>query len=343
MASYLLTNQAQPATEERLYLAGIPFHSLRCFFVWTNCPQEPYAMDFPDEFKDGLLLNYSDSELTRRILASPKLTEHTRLRLLSDNLISKHYDAECIDDEIKATETAHHLGIPVPSVKRIVTVGVDAYCIMERAAGKTLEEQWPSLSWWSSMTIAMKLRRYVQQLRSLTSSGAGSLVSGGCRSFWLEDRFGLPVRCSSEDITNFIRFWVGFKSIRKAMLEAKNPSEQAELSKAYIPARTAFVFTHHDLAPRNILVDAEGQLCILDWELSGFYPVYFEYAGMMNFLFPENWGWFARLRWRLLAWMVAGRWERQRHVLENVRSKFSRFSLGRRFAIMHNKSRRKAT
>ena len=300
--------------------------------------------DFKDDFKDDLLLNYSDSEITARILASPKLTEHrTRLRLLSENLISKYYDSECIKDEIKATETAYHLGIPVPSVKRTVTVGIDAYCIMERFAGKTLEEQWPNLSWWSSMMIAMKLRRYVQQLRSLTSSGAGSLVSGECRSFWLEDRFGLPVRCSSEDITDFIRFWVGFRSIRKAMLEAKNPSEQEP--KAYVPAPTALVFTHHDLAPRNILVDAKGQLCILDWEFSGFYPVYFEYAAMMNFHFPENWGWFARLRWRLLAWLVAGRWERQRHVLQQVRSRFSRFSVGRRFAIMYNgaKSRYKAT
>jgi len=294
---------------------------------------------------DYLLLNYSDSELTRHILASPTLTERTRLRLLSDNLISKYHNPECIDDDIKATEIAHHLGIPVPSIKRKVTVGSNAFCIMQRVAGKTLEERWPSLSLWSSMMITMKLHRYVQQLRSLTSTIAGSLVSGEIRSFWLEDRFGLPVRCSSEDITDFIRFWTGFKSIQKAILEAKNPSEQAEPSKAYVPAPTTLVFTHHNLAPRNILVDTEGQLCILDWELSGFYPVYFEYASMMNFHFPENWGWFARLRWRLLAWLVAGRWERQRHVLERIRSRFTRFSVGRRFAIMHNgtKSKYEAT
>lgn len=297
------------------------------------------------DFNDDSLLSCSDAEVYRRILASPPLEERSRLSLLSNNLLAKHYKSDSIDDEVRTNELACNLGIPVPSVKRTLIDGPDACIIMERVAGETLEAQWPNLSWWTSMRIAIKLRRYVQLLRSLTSSGAGSLTSGECRSFWLDDRFGLPVRCSSEDITNFIRFWVGFKSIRTAMLEAKQPTAPSVPSTVYVPASTTLVFTHHDLTPRNILVNSQGQLCILDWEFSGFYPIYFEYAAMMNFHYPHHWGWFARFRWRLLAWLVAGRWESQRHVLEKIRWKFTRFSHGRRFAILYKgvKSRFKAT
>ncbi|KAJ3500393.1 hypothetical protein NLJ89_g9816 [Agrocybe chaxingu] len=38
------------------------------------------------------------------------------------------------------------------------------------------------------------------------------------------------------------------------------------------------VFTHQDLAPRNFMLDKDGQLWMMDWELAGWYPAYFEYA-----------------------------------------------------------------
>ncbi|KAI7770183.1 hypothetical protein LZL87_002554 [Fusarium oxysporum] len=39
-----------------------------------------------------------------------------------------------------------------------------------------------------------------------------------------------------------------------------------------------FVLTHGDLSPRNIMVDGSTITGIIDWELSGFYPEYVEYA-----------------------------------------------------------------
>jgi thiamine kinase-like enzyme len=40
------------------------------------------------------------------------------------------------------------------------------------------------------------------------------------------------------------------------------------------------VFTHNDLNMRNILLDDEGRLWLVDWGWSGFFPTGFEYLAM---------------------------------------------------------------
>jgi thiamine kinase-like enzyme len=78
----------------------------------------------------------------------------------------------------------------------------------------------------------------------------------------------------------FFGFWINFTSMRKAIQTA----DQREIPtpKQMLPTEP-FVFTHHDLAPRNILLRPSGELWLLDWDLAGFYPIYFEYAAMQNF------------------------------------------------------------
>ncbi|QSS56686.1 hypothetical protein I7I53_04967 [Histoplasma capsulatum var. duboisii H88] len=108
----------------------------------------------------------------------------------------------------------------------------------------------------------------------------------------------------------------------------------ATSSKNYIPSTAGpFVFTHHDLAPRNILLDKSNHLWLVDWDIAGWYPCYFEYAAMHNFI-PEGWTRLARMWWNLFTWIAAGRWESERCVLEQIRSKFSRFRTGRRFYLL---------
>jgi serine/threonine protein kinase len=95
-----------------------------------------------------------------------------------------------------------------------------------------------------------------------------------------------------------------------------------------------FVFTHHDLAPRNLLLTPSDELCLLDWDFAGFYPIYFEYASMQNFDMPKEWSVWARLRWYLFTWIAVGRYEQNARVLRHIRSKFTRFPAGRRFELL---------
>ncbi|MGG6498963.1 UNVERIFIED_CONTAM: phosphotransferase, partial [Bacteroidetes bacterium 56_B9] len=46
------------------------------------------------------------------------------------------------------------------------------------------------------------------------------------------------------------------------------------------------VLTHSDFHPRNIIVRDDKVVAILDWELAGFYPAYWEYV-KANYL--PNW------------------------------------------------------
>lgn len=55
-----------------------------------------------------------------------------------------------------------------------------------------------------------------------------------------------------------------------------------------LPQSKHSVFTHADIAPRNIMVDEEKNITgILDWELAGWYPDYWDYAQIMR---PAFWG-----------------------------------------------------
>ncbi|KAJ5129826.1 uncharacterized protein N7515_005865 [Penicillium bovifimosum] len=54
------------------------------------------------------------------------------------------------------------------------------------------------------------------------------------------------------------------------------------------PLSERSVFTHADIAPRNVMVDEQNNVTgILDWEWAGWYPEYWEYAQIMR---PAFWG-----------------------------------------------------
>jgi hypothetical protein len=73
-----------------------------------------------------------------------------------------------------------------------------------------------------------------------------------------------------------------------------------------LPRSNNSVFTHGDIAPRNIMVDKSGRiLALLDWENAGWYPDYWEYANLAKFSGDDDWkAWMARTRPE--AWDIIG-------------------------------------
>lgn len=53
------------------------------------------------------------------------------------------------------------------------------------------------------------------------------------------------------------------------------------------------VLNHLDLSPNNIVVDNSSRIWLIDWELAGFYPQWFEHTAMCH-----------------ADWDILGRWER---------------------------------
>ncbi|OQE44712.1 hypothetical protein PENCOP_c002G01014 [Penicillium coprophilum] len=57
-----------------------------------------------------------------------------------------------------------------------------------------------------------------------------------------------------------------------------------------LPRSEHSVFTHADIAPRNLMVDEQNIITgILDWESAGWYPDYWEYAQIMRPAFRGDW------------------------------------------------------
>ncbi|OJD16606.1 hypothetical protein AJ78_03246 [Emergomyces pasteurianus Ep9510] len=104
------------------------------------------------------------------------------------------------------------------------------------------------------------------------------------------------------------------------------------LSQHHVP----LVFTHQDLAPRNMIVDERCQLWLLDWDYSGWYPVYFEYASMQNFDVPSNWRWIDRFRWKLFSWITVGLFPKEHRALEQAKMRFTRYPLGRKNEVLQD-------
>ncbi len=285
------------------------------------------------------LFDYTDAELVEHIRNSPRLSADLRCNIyrLSGCLVAKRFRREHVQDTEEAMNLAHQLGVRAPRVLRTVSVSQkdESYLVVELITGTSLEEAWPRLGWFTTIKLALELRHFVSKLRSQRSPSAGSLVSGACRSFWLEDWFGLPAHASPTAVSSFIEFWCAFVSIPRAMRRAAKRVKSTPTTWVP-PVPKAFVLTHHDLAPRNMQLDDAGQLWLLDWDLAGWYPEYFEYAAMYNFLALCKWPWLARLRWHLFTYISVGGYPKEERLLSRIRDKFSRFGAGCKFDIVYN-------
>ncbi|MCJ1479825.1 hypothetical protein MMC13_008511 [Lambiella insularis] len=88
--------------------------------------------------------------------------------------------------------------------------------------------------------------------------------------------------------------------------------QYADALPTMLPRSHASVFTHGDVAPRNIMVDQSGHITgIIDWELAGWYPDYWEYINIMKPSIDNDWQtWMdrtARQRWDITGIVAARR------------------------------------
>ncbi len=78
---------------------------------------------------------------------------------------------------------------------------------------------------------------------------------------------------------------------------AAAPATARKRLRARMPPCRPYTFTHGDLNINNVMVDVVKNTvtAVLDWELSGYFPVWWEYASTMAWAFNQD-----NLDWRLL-------------------------------------------
>jgi hypothetical protein len=223
--------------------------------------------------------------------------------------VMKYNNRTRIEEADNLKYLAANTDLPVPKCYGAgVLPGItnQTYIIMDYVEGDVLEKLWPTLSLEDKAEITRQLRDQVATYRKLPPPDYLGSVNGerlAYRFFRVVDgdpAHGGPFR----DATHFkdvlaLRILHGF---RKTMIENLAKILRMQMDEALGDFRT--VFTHADLQAKNVIVKREGvnedgsgifTVTIIDWELAGWYPEWWEWCQSPMWSVPKTdptaWEW----------------------------------------------------
>lgn len=164
-----------------------------------------------------------------------------------------------------------HTTIPVPRVILSAQDSMYVYTLMTEVKGRHLEGAWPRLDDKKRVKLIAELRSYVVQLRSLQPTHPNPSSVCGLNGTSIRDyRISTPAVGPFENEA-------GFNDCLIAAADPfMDPDDLSDIRQTMLEDHR-IMFTHGDLAPRNILVDDDGSVAaIVDWENAGWFPEYWE-------------------------------------------------------------------
>ncbi|KAF1730833.1 hypothetical protein CRV24_008903 [Beauveria bassiana] len=168
-----------------------------------------------------------------------------------------------------------HTTIPVPDV---ISSDWDRIT-MSFVEGQTLQQAWPVLTQDERSAILRDLKEYITQLRAISGNHVGRLDGQGAVVPSILTRSGGPFATQGE-----FHHWL------------VRPSKRVNSQSMYWHQITMqlsndcpIVFTHGDIAARNIMVRNGHIVALLDWEFAGWYPEYWEYVFSLRGLDNIEW------------------------------------------------------
>lgn len=182
-------------------------------------------------------------------------------------------DRSCIPPNFDARNIRYlqrETKIPVPAVLTEWTDDGALLTILQRIDGVPLQEAWPELLPAEKDHIAKQTADYLVELRRLQSDRLQSLDGEPLYSaFLFRNGFGLPHGpCTSDD-----ELW---KEMDQAL--EKLPGKVRSAFRKRMPPAAPYTFTHGDLSTGNIMVKDGVLVGIIDWEASGYFPVWWEFT-----------------------------------------------------------------
>ncbi|EER23119.1 hypothetical protein CPC735_044890 [Coccidioides posadasii C735 delta SOWgp] len=182
--------------------------------------------------------------------------------------------------------------IPVPKPLGAISIGKTTYMFMTRVEGSPLDKLWPTLSNEEKLSIRDQLDVILAKLRKLPLPS--QYLGIGNPPFCIDCRMWL--RTSNTHIENETQF-------NQFLLSGNHTPVTApyvEFVRPMLRADHRIVMTHGDLHPRNIMVVREQDPSqstfsitvtgIIDWELGGAYPEYWEFIKSLNTMYPVRQG-----------------------------------------------------
>ncbi len=145
---------------------------------------------------------------------------------------------------------------------------------MHKVDGTVPERVWPALEPAQRARIVAQLRLFIAQLRSIPSPHG--------RAVWALN--GAPLRDARITGEGPVGPFADEDAFNDRLLETTAPYvKRATLSefRSRLRGDHPIVFTHGDIAPRNIMVDGDTVVALLDWEQAGWYPAHWEMVKAM--------------------------------------------------------------
>ena len=195
-----------------------------------------------------------------------------------------------------------HTSVPVPEVYYTKFISeYNGFIEMSLIQGSPLEGKWDAMDEKDKESVCRQTWDFIVQIRTVPPQHEGifQCTADGTPSKdpLLED-LQAPPRPLTNDSDLRARIYERY-------LHCGGSRYEHELPDMLLKSDCA-VFTHGDIAPRNIMVDENCSITgIIDWEYAGWYPDYWEYAQIMRPAFWGDWSiWMERTAPR--RWDVSG-------------------------------------
>ncbi|KAI0197969.1 kinase-like domain-containing protein [Astrocystis sublimbata] len=213
------------------------------------------------------------------------------VRIFDDDIIWKRGRRVTRNEEAALRIVREHTTIPVPEVywtKYSTKNGLPyGEIFMQEIPGLPLDGTWDSLEPSTKERICSQAWGFVEQLRKIPKpSEFEELYQCGADGSLSRDVLLADLESPHSPILDD-------ESLRRRINERYlhfNGGSYGEHLPDYLPHSDVSVFSHCDLAPRNIMVDESCTITgLIDWEFSGWYPDYWEYARTQVQWLREDW------------------------------------------------------
>jgi len=208
--------------------------------------------------------------LSRNTLQRPLKRVHKS----GDNVFVKHGTPHEVQREVEAIEfVRRRTSIPIPSIIELHVSENDSWFSMNLIPGSPLTDAWTDMTEAAKQTTQKDLYNYLKELRAIPPpipAYIGSCTGGPAFDHRLNN--GLPCGpfTSESDFNGFL-----IAPVRRC--------PRQELVVYYLGQLVnnhKIVFTHADLCGDHVLIEpTTGKITgIIDWEMAGWWPDYWEYT-----------------------------------------------------------------
>lgn len=214
--------------------------------------------------------------------------DETELATKLSALFRKDADSFRLRREAEAMNyVRRHTSIPVPAILDTDFDESDrepGWILMERVPGRQLDEAWPIMTEAARRQAISELRSHLSQLHQLRPSRfswIGSCSGGPAYDHRLDNRSTCGPFASIDKFHDFL-----VEPIKKC----PRPEWVAKY-RNMLPDHRVIVFAHADISWENILLDpTTGSVTgIVDWEMAGFWPEWWEYRKALLGSRPQPW------------------------------------------------------